>query len=105
MIQLAVKLARGHFRRHLLEAVLCVMGVAIGVAVAVGIDGAVSASIGSFRAAVQSVSGNATHSITSGEGPLTDEQYIQLARQPHPGTMTPVIDRHLTASTRVTSRA
>ena len=97
MIRLALKLTRGHFRRHLLEAGLCVVGVALGVAVAVGIDGAVAASVASFRGAVRSVSGNATHSIVSTNGTLTDEQYIRLARQRPPWPMTPVIDRRLTA--------
>jgi putative ABC transport system permease protein len=97
MIRLALQIARGHFRKHLLEAVLCVIGVALGVAVAVGIDGAVSASLASFRGAVESVSGAATHSVISTTGALTDEQYIALARVHHPWPMTPVIDRRMTA--------
>ncbi len=97
MIRLALQLARGHFRKHLLEAALCVIGVALGVAVAVGIDGAVSASVASFRGAVESVSGSATHSITATTGELTDEQYIELARSHHPWPMTPVIDRRVAA--------
>lgn len=97
MIRLSFQLARGHFRRHLLEAMLCVIGVALGVAVAVGIDGAVSASIASFQAAVRSVSGSATHSIVGADGTLSDDQYIDLARKPHPWPMKPVIDRRLIA--------
>ena len=97
MIRLALRLTRGHFRKHLLEAALCIIGVAMGVAVAVGIDGAVTASVASFRGAVESVSGSATHSITATAGALTDEQYIALARVHHPWPMTPVIDRRMTA--------
>ena len=97
MIRLALRLARGHFRKHLLEAALCVIGVAMGVSVAVGIDGAVSASVASFRGAVESISGNATHSITAPTGSLTDEQYINLVRARHAWPMTPVIDRRITA--------
>jgi putative ABC transport system permease protein len=97
VIRLALALTRGHFRKHMLEAALCIIGVGMGVAVAVGIDGAVSASVASFRGAVESVSGSATHSITAATGTLTDEQYIELARVHHPWPMTPVIDRRVTA--------
>jgi putative ABC transport system permease protein len=97
VIRLALALTRGHFRKHVLEAALCIIGVALGVAVAVGIDGAVSASVASFRGAVESVSGSATHSISADTGTLTDEQYIELARVHHPWPMTPVIDRRMTA--------
>ena len=41
MIRFFAKLTRGHFRKHRLEALLCLIGVTLGVAVVISIDSAV----------------------------------------------------------------
>ena len=55
MIGFFAKLTAGHFARHRLEALLCLIGVALGVAVVVSIDSAVAACVRSFQGAVGSL--------------------------------------------------
>jgi putative ABC transport system permease protein len=87
------KLTAGHFARHRLEALLCLIGVALGVAVVVSIDSAVAACVRSFQGAVGSLAERSTHSIFSQKGPLTDENYLVLARKGLNVPMAPMIDR------------
>src|SRR5438445_11179123 len=82
----------GHVRRHRLEAVLCVLGVALGVAVVVGIDAAVAACVRSFGGAVQSLAERSTHPIFAAEGAIDDQQYIDLLKRRLPHPLAPVID-------------
>ena len=77
MLRFFRNLLTGHARRHRLEAVLCVLGVALGVAVVVGIDAAVAACVRSFGGAVQSLAERSTHSVFAAEGAIADEQYIR----------------------------
>ncbi len=98
MIRLALKLFRGHVRKHALEAALCLVGIALGVAVVVGIDLAVGACVSSFASAVDSLADRATHSIVSPRGSITDQEYIALARLDLATPLAPIIDRHLLAA-------
>ncbi len=92
------KLTRGHFRRHRLEALLCLLGIALGVAVVIAIESAVRACVGSFRGAVESIAERSTHSIFAEDGPIPDAIYIQLKKS-HPDlAMAPVIDRGVLVS-------
>lgn len=87
------RLTAGHVRRHRLEAVLCLAGVALGVAVVVGIDAAVAACVRSFGGAVESLAERSTHGIFADDGPIPDEAYIALARRKLPYPLAPVIER------------
>src|SRR3954463_13508097 len=87
------RLTAGHVRRHRLEAVLCLAGVALGVAVVVGIDAAVAACVRSFGGAVQSLAERSTHGVFAEDGAIPDETYIALARRKLPYPLAPVIDR------------
>jgi putative ABC transport system permease protein len=100
MIGLILKLFRGHVRKHALEAVLCLVGIALGVAVVVGIDLAVGASVSSFAAGVETLADRATHSITSTHGMVTDAEYVALANAEPEMALSPVIDRRLSATGR-----
>ncbi|MDB5319401.1 MAG: hypothetical protein JWN40_1032 [Phycisphaerales bacterium] len=95
MIRFFAKLTAGHFRKHRLEALLCLIGVALGVAVVVSIDSAVAACVRSFQGAVGSLAERSTHSIFSEKGPLTDETYLALAKRGLNVPMAPIIDRGL----------
>lgn len=93
-----LKLSVGHFRRHRLEMLLCLAGVALGVAVVVAIDAAVAACVQSFRGAAASLAERSTHSIFSETGPIPDEIYIGLLQKKLPYPLAPVIDRSLLAA-------
>jgi putative ABC transport system permease protein len=95
MTRFFLQLTRGHFRKHRLEALLCLVGVALGVAVVVSIDAAVAACVRSFQGAVNSLAERSTHSIFAEQGGIADETYLRLANQRLPSPMAPMIDRGL----------
>jgi putative ABC transport system permease protein len=89
------KLTFGHFRKHGLEALLCLIGVALGVAVVVAIDSAVAACIRSFQGAVSTLAERSTHSIFAENGSIPDDVYISLANRHLPSPTAPMIDRRV----------
>ncbi len=95
-----LSLVFGHFRRHRLEALLCLIGVGLGVAVVVAIDSAVAACVQSFSGAVHSLAERSTHSIFADTGAISDEQYIGLVRQKLPYPLAPMVDRGVLAADR-----
>lgn len=61
-----------HLRRKRLETLLCLLGIALGVAVMVGIDLANQNALRSFRRTVDAVTGRATHQILGGPAGIPD---------------------------------
>jgi putative ABC transport system permease protein len=98
LIRFFAQLIKGHYRQHRLEGLLCLLGVALGVAVVVGIDAAVNACVQSFGGAVQSLAERSTHSIFAEDGTIPDETYIELRKKGLPFPLAPVIDRGVLAS-------
>jgi putative ABC transport system permease protein len=97
MLRLFIHLISGHMRRHRLEATLCLVGVALGVAVVVAIDAAVAACVQSFSGAVDSLAQRSTHSIFAETGPITDDQFIGLLKLKLRYPLAPIIDRGVLA--------
>lgn len=67
-----------HLLRHPWQIGLCVLGVALGVAVVVAIDLANASASAAFRLSAESVAGKATHQIVGGPGGLDDALYTKL---------------------------
>ncbi|MGH7596246.1 MAG: FtsX-like permease family protein [bacterium] len=61
-----------HLRRKPLETFLCLLGIALGVAVMVGIDLANQNALRSFRRTVEAVTGKTTHQIFGGPAGIPD---------------------------------
>ncbi|MCI0694163.1 ABC transporter permease [candidate division KSB1 bacterium] len=61
-----------HLRRKPLETFLCLLGIALGVAVMAGIDLANQNALQSFRRTVEAVTGKATHQIFGGPAGIPD---------------------------------
>ena len=95
MLQFLLTLSAGHVRRHRMEALLCLVGVALGVAVVIAIESAVAACVQSFTGAVDSLAERSTHSIFAATGPVTDANYIALLKKRLPFPIAPVIDRRV----------
>ncbi len=74
-----MRLARAASWRHLLthpgQLALCVVGVAMGVAVVVSIDLAIQASKQAFRVSTETVSGRATLQVVAGPGGIPDSVF------------------------------
>jgi len=77
-----VTLLRRSSLRYLLhhpwQLALSALGVAVAVAVVVGIDLANAGASRAFRASVEAVAGEATHEIVGGPGGLDEEVYVRL---------------------------
>lgn len=71
-----------HLRRRPLETMLCLLGIAIGVAVMLGIDLANENALASFRRSVEVVTGRATHQILGGPQGIADSLAARVLKQP-----------------------
>lgn len=67
-----------HLARQPLLSLLGVLGVALGVAVAVSVDLANGSALRSFRHSVRAVSGRATHQVVGAPGGLPEGLYVTL---------------------------
>ena len=73
-----VRIARRHLLRHPWQLALAVLGIALGVAVAVSIDLANESARRSFTLATEAITGRATHQIVGGPSGVPDELYRAL---------------------------
>ena len=82
MKRLLVKSVLAHFRTHPLQAVLAVVGVALGVAVFVGIEGANGSALRAFEISARAIAGRTTHQII-GESAGVPESFYRDLRLKH----------------------
>ena len=73
-----VRIAVRHLRRHPWQLGLAVLGIALGVAVAVSIDLANESARRAFSLATEAVTGRASHQITGGPSGLPEDLYRRL---------------------------
>lgn len=78
-------------RRRPWQALLAVLGIALGVAVVVGIDLAAAAALESFRGAVGAVAGNTTHEVVGSAGTIPSALFLEVKASPEVAAATPVI--------------
>lgn len=67
-----------HLRRKPLETFLCLVGIALGVAVMVGIDLANQNALQSFRRTVEAVTGKTTHQIFGSPAGISDSLAVKI---------------------------
>src|SRR6266516_6912535 len=72
------RLAARQLRSHPWQLGLAILGIALGVAVAVSIDLANGSALRAFALATEAVSGRATHQILGGPSGLPDDLYRRL---------------------------
>ncbi len=73
--------------------VLQLLGIACGVAAAVGMALSAGAALSSFSQAVEFLKGKATHSLERPAGPMDEDVLAKLATDPAVRSFSPVIDR------------
>lgn len=78
MKRVLVKSILGHFKAHPLQAVLAVVGVALGVAVFVGIEGANGSALRAFEISTEVVTGKTTHQIVGESAGVPESFYREL---------------------------
>lgn len=83
--------------RHPWQLLLAVLGVAVGVAVFVGIDLAAASSLRGFRLSAASLNGHATHEVRARAGALADSEWPRLALAFPDVDFAPVIEARVRA--------
>lgn len=81
-----------YLRRHRWQALLGLLGVALGVAIVLAVDLANSAARGSFEASAQQLRGAATHRLVNPAGDVPQDLYRQLFTAPGAPPIAPAID-------------
>lgn len=89
--------------RHPWQMGLSTLGVAVAVAVVVGIDLANSSATRAFRLSVEGVAGKATHEISAGETGVDDSLYARLRIEGGFRRLAPVVEGYV-RSPRLTGR-
>ncbi len=89
--------SRRYLARHPWLMALSILGVALGVAVVVGIDLANSSARTAFRLSTETVAGRATHAIVPGSGLLADDTYRNLRADSGLRNAAPVLEGHIRA--------
>lgn len=77
-MRLLLRSSRRHLLRHPWQMGLSALGVAMAVAVVVGIDLANASATKAFRLSVEGVAGRATHEVTAGPRGVDENLYFQL---------------------------
>src|SRR5262245_8222677 len=86
-----------HLARHPWQIGLSIVGIALGVAVALSIDLANESARRSFALFAESVAGRATHQIVGGPSGVPDSVYPVLRLRAGLRRSAPVVERHLAA--------
>jgi putative ABC transport system permease protein len=94
------RVARRHLGHHPWQVGLAVLGIALGVAVAVSIDLANESARRAFSLATQAVTGRATHQIVGGPSGLPDDFYRMLKVELGARVAAPVLSGDVAAADR-----
>jgi putative ABC transport system permease protein len=86
-----------HLRRRPLQALLCVLGIALGVAVVVAIDLANASAARAFTLSTETVAGRATHQIVGGAAGLDEDVYRRIKVELGIGPAAPVVEGYAVA--------
>jgi len=94
-LRVVTKALLRHLRRRRSLSLLQLLGIACGVAAAVGMALSAQVSLSSFEKAVEFLKGQATHSLERPAGPLEETVLTQLMVDPAVQAFSPVIDRRV----------
>lgn len=87
--------SRRYLLRHPWQIGLSVLGVAMAVAVVVGIDLANASATRAFLLSVEGVAGRATHEIAAGPAGIDEDLYTRLAVEAGLGRIAPVVEGYV----------
>jgi putative ABC transport system permease protein len=86
-----------YLRFHLWQSILMVLGISIGVAVAVGIDIANTSASRAFDLSTEAITGRATHYISGGSQGVDESIYVELRRSGVEVLSAPIITDYVTS--------
>lgn len=81
-----------YYRRHTLLALLCLLGISLGVGIVVAVELINDSALASFQSSVDFLSGRATHSIISTFGRIDESGFKNLWANPKVKAASPLID-------------
>jgi putative ABC transport system permease protein len=84
--------SRRHFLRHPWQLGLAVLGIALGVAVVVGVDLAIASARAAFTLSTQAVTGRATHHVLGGPAGVPETVYRRLRVDAGMRSIAPVVE-------------
>ena len=84
-----------HLQRHGWQLVLSVLGVALGVAVAVSVDLATGSAQRAFELSTKALTGTTTHQIVAGSGGLDEAAYRRLRVELDVRAAAPIVEGHV----------
>jgi len=88
-----VRASLRHLARHPAQLALAVLGIALGVAVASGIDLASGSARRAFALASEALAGRATHVVRGGPSGIPEDVYVRLRLAPGTPRVAPVLGR------------
>ena len=100
MTRQLARLAVRQLRTHPWQLGLAILGIALGVAVAVSIDLANASALRAFGLATEAVSGRATHQILGGPSGLPDDLYRRLRLDIGVRRAAPIVDGDVAVADR-----
>lgn len=95
MISVLSRASLRYLLRHPSQLVLAILGVAVGVAVVVGIDTAGASTKRAFRMSTRALIGSATHCVRGAASGVPESVYVELALDPQSPPSAPVVQRSL----------
>jgi putative ABC transport system permease protein len=90
-----LRISWAYFRRHLLQSLLLILGVALGVAMVLAIDLANQGAERAFTLATRTLSGSVTHRLKSGAPGIPEALYARLRLQWPDYRLTPVVSGYV----------
>ncbi len=95
---LLLRIGIQYLRRHKLQSLLLVVGVALGVAVVIAIDLANQSARRGFELSTQSIAGKATHQISAGPAGFSDSVYQRIRTELGLRASAPVVEGFVTVA-------
>lgn len=80
------------YGRHRLLALLCLLGISLGVGIVVAVKLINDSALSSFASSVDFLSGRASHSVISGYGRIDEDRFIRIWTNPDVKAASPVIE-------------
>jgi putative ABC transport system permease protein len=81
-----------YYRRHTLLAMLCLLGISLGVGIIVAVELINNSALASFESSVDFLAGRATNSIISTYGRIDEKYFKQFWENPRIAAATPLVD-------------
>jgi len=91
--KILLKISFNHYKKHIVQSLLLLMGITLGVAVIVAIDIANNKARSSFNKSIEKLNSGITHSIYSGYGDLNDDVYFAVRKNLDFQNAYPVLER------------